>query len=351
MQFRHRPPQRAPRVGTRQDLPSEQGIVIPEPWFRAHYARNQWERFDVLMAEMPGHQELVALTRDFKAGLERDLPNETWNTLRQAWALKRITDPARKLDRRTILFQQVIADTPIEERTPDRLREHLQRTWMPMAMDHRETLAVLREPLLYRPDTPPRVVLERLWNTAAEESAEGMTRTFQGVPYDRRIGGRTPSYHQVRSGEVTIEDVLAAAAAGDRAAEDAAIQRAAMRAAGLREAVSLLKGHFARSTSTHLPRLRQIIERGSQGRLFLEIEHPQQQTRAVLYVGRPGSGWMIPGPAAESQDCAAAFLRFLALEADATTRDPSYDNTLRYTERQAEATADLRDPIDVIKAA
>jgi hypothetical protein len=354
MKARYHRCERAPRIARTPDLErQEQGITVPETWFRERYANTQWQRFTTdFMEKMPGHQDLVALTRTFKTDLAARLSSQTWDTLRTAWSLRRIPDPTVLLDRKTILFQQIIDQTPVDERTPDRLHEHLQRSWTPMAVRHRERLTVLSDPALYQGDTHPRTVLERLWNTAAEDCAEGMTRTFQGVAYDRRlINGRVPSYHQVRQGEVSVEDVLAATTAGDRAEETAAAERAARRAAGLREAVSLVKAHFARSESTHLPRLRQIIERGSQGRLFLETERAGTATRAILHVGRPGSGWRVPGPESTPDRCAEDFLRFLALEAAATTLDPSYDNTLRYDERHAAAVADQRPAHDVIRAA
>lgn len=186
---------------------------------------------------------------------------------------------------------------------------------------------------------PPQAVLDRLWNTAAESAAEGMTATFQGVQYDRHIGGRTPAFWQVRSGEVTVSEVITAMRAGDDADLRDRVAGGLQRVAMLREVIGILRPQLERSPTLQASRLNQVLHAGSAGRYRMESAHTGAASRVDLTTPR----WRVTGPVTPCGTEVGAFLKFLVYEEAATAADPSYDNAFRYAERHLLSLADPRD--------
>ena len=323
---------------------SEHGIGLPETWWKDRYSHVQWSDLAGRhLQESDGYRALTAQITDFRSGLQRDLPAPIWEKLVHAWSkpfsLHGLEAPNRTLPKKAVLFQQLLNEVPVAERTPERVRESIQRLWTPMAVRLSEALVILRDPQLYRDDIHPQVVLNRLWNTAAESAAEGMTATFQGVQYDRRIGGRTPAFWQVRSGNVTVSEVIAAMRAGDDADTRDRVAGGIQRVAMLQEVIGILRPQLERSPTLQASRLNQVLQAGSAGRYRMEITHTGAASRVDLTTPR----WRVTGPTAPHGTEVDAFLKFLVYEEVATAADPSYDNAFRYAERHLLALDDPRD--------
>lgn len=164
---------------------------------------------------------------------------------------------------------------------------------------YREYLAALSDFSLYRKDTDPQVVFDRLRNSYASHCAESLLAVLHGVKFGRSCMDTVPMFHDVRERNISIHSLLER----QRAEQEADVaQRAVWRARYIKSIIRVAE--VLRPVQTaHLPTVNRVLHQTLPG---FHIERSSHGAMDVAMLTWPGATFA--GPTAARADAVGALL-------------------------------------------